>query len=319
MHRPAITPQSRHAFTLVEVLVALALTLLLVTAVYMALDLHYQMSTAGRGQATKAQLERAILQQMESDLRSVVFQLPETATAEGQAADEGSSTSSSSASGASSSTTETGSLAAGANSTAAPAMEITMDSSDEASAETSSGLQGDSNWIEIHVSRPSKEGFATSDLRSIRYFIAERGAEGVPGAMSDRFPDQRIDDPDHDSKFDHLVGLSRLDGDRLQLEHAEEEQRSDEVLAQQAELLAPEVISLEFRYFDGLDWYNEWNSEATGSLPAAVEITLGFVYEAPPVMNRRPGASTVRTRSIGYRRYVVRLPLAAPSMGDSVL
>ncbi len=265
---------SRQAFTLVEVLIALGLTLLLVSVVYMAIDLHFQMSNAGRGQATKAQLERAILQQMEADLRSVVFQMPEVATAEGQASDEGTSSgslssgsSSSGTSGSSSSSSgSSSSTAAGANSTAAPT-EITFDSPEDALVGYSSGLMGDSQSILIHVSRPSKDGVATSDLRSVSYFIAERGAEGLRGAMADRVPEQRNIDPDHDPSYDQFVGLSRLDGDRLQLEHADEEQQSDEILAQQTELLAPEVVSLQFRYFDGMDWYEEWDLKRPARFP----------------------------------------------------
>jgi len=41
-------------------------------------------------------------------------------------------------------------------------------------------------------------------------------------------------------------------------------------------LLAPEVNYLEFRYFDGLEWQVEWDSEEMGGLPVAVEITIGI-------------------------------------------
>jgi prepilin-type N-terminal cleavage/methylation domain-containing protein len=316
MRRPVHRQRDRRAgFTLVEILVALGLTLLLVTVVYMALDLHYEMSTAGRGVATKAQLERAIIERIESDLRSVVFQLPNASTPEGEAADEDPVSSSSSSSSSS---------AAGEESAGSAATEFRIQSS-SSSAETESsgsgfigGIMGDADTIMIYVSRPSREGYATSDLRSVSYFIADRHGEGLAKAMADRIPEQRIDDPDHDSKYDHLVGLSRLDGDQLQLQFADEEQSSDEALALQTELLAPEVVSLQFRYFDGLEWYEEWDSTAAGAIPAAVEVTLGFVYEPLPGV-RRPGASTVRTRTIGYRRYVVRLPLAIPTVSDSVL
>ncbi len=322
MQRVRSPKVGRAAFTLVEVLVALGLTLLLVTVVYMALDLHYQMSNAGRGAATKAQLERAILQRMEADLRSVVFQVPEASTPEGEAAEEdplGSSSSSDSSS-SSSSSSSTGSSAAEEE-----PLQISFGSSSSSSEDASAGaglfggIMGDSESIMMYVSRPSKEGNATSDLRSVSYFIAERGAEGLRGAMADRVPEQRIDDPEHDNSFDHLVGLSRLDGDQLQLQFADEEQNSDEVLAQQTELLASEVVSLQFRYFDGMEWYDEWDSQATGTLPAAVEVTLGFLYEEPPTLGRRPGALNKRDRSIGYRRYVVRMPLALPSMSDTAL
>jgi hypothetical protein len=41
-------------------------------------------------------------------------------------------------------------------------------------------------------------------------------------------------------------------------------------------MLAPEVNYLEFRYFDGLEWQVEWDSEEMGGLPVAVEITIGI-------------------------------------------
>ncbi|MFH1267157.1 MAG: prepilin-type N-terminal cleavage/methylation domain-containing protein [Planctomycetota bacterium] len=44
---------------------------------------------------------------------------------------------------------------------------------------------------------------------------------------------------------------------------------------------APEVVALEFRYFDGNGWSGQWNSLARKSLPVAVEVTLqlGSVVE----------------------------------------
>ncbi|WP_373650953.1 hypothetical protein [Schlesneria sp. DSM 10557] len=36
----------------------------------------------------------------------------------------------------------------------------------------------------------------------------------------------------------------------------------------------PQVIGIEFRYFDGLDWDFEWDSEERGSLPVLVEVLL---------------------------------------------
>jgi len=38
----------------------------------------------------------------------------------------------------------------------------------------------------------------------------------------------------------------------------------------------PEVVSLEFRYFDGAEWSSTWNSIERRSLPAAVEVLLEF-------------------------------------------
>ena len=40
------------------------------------------------------------------------------------------------------------------------------------------------------------------------------------------------------------------------------------------ESLAPEVVQIEFHYFDGSDWLDEWDSSTQGQLPKAVEILL---------------------------------------------
>jgi hypothetical protein len=41
-----------------------------------------------------------------------------------------------------------------------------------------------------------------------------------------------------------------------------------------AKLLADEVVGLQFRYYDGAAWLDDWNSDDLGGLPTAVEITV---------------------------------------------
>ena len=41
-----------------------------------------------------------------------------------------------------------------------------------------------------------------------------------------------------------------------------------------AKLLAEEVVGLQFRYYDGKGWLDDWNSDDLGGLPTAVEITV---------------------------------------------
>ena len=41
-----------------------------------------------------------------------------------------------------------------------------------------------------------------------------------------------------------------------------------------AELKAKEVGKIEFRYFDGIDWQETWDSTALNQLPKAIEIVL---------------------------------------------
>src|SRR5690606_22465877 len=47
-------------------------------------------------------------------------------------------------------------------------------------------------------------------------------------------------------------------------------------LDQQFELLAPEVLFVQFRYFDGFEWLPAWDTQQFGGVPVAVEITLAL-------------------------------------------
>ena len=74
-------------------------------------------------------------------------------------------------------------------------------------------------------------------------------------------------------------------------------------------LLANEVIGIQFRYFDGEDWVDEWDSDQDGGFPAAVEITIlvdnerVISDEASYSMNENPQTGE------SYRT-VVNLPVA---------
>ena len=78
------------------------------------------------------------------------------------------------------------------------------------------------------------------------------------------------------------------------------------VMADRAEFLAPEIDLLLFRYFDGIEWMEEWDSEALGALPLAIEITIGFV---PPPEDDVLRAAAAGSIPDSYR-FVVALPLA---------
>jgi len=58
----------------------------------------------------------------------------------------------------------------------------------------------------------------------------------------------------------------------------------------------PEVISLEFRYFDGYMWSSTWNSIQRKSLPAAVEVVVEINASDPLSLPALPGAQTSEAR-----------------------
>ena len=89
-------------------------------------------------------------------------------------------------------------------------------------------------------------------------------------------------------------------------------------LPQGAQVMAPEVSLLEFRYFDGFDWYDSWDSALYGELPKAVEIALGFTLQvsstqqAQALEQERLSAQAAGRPWPPVHRLVVALPLAGP-------
>ena len=169
------------------------------------------------------------------------------------------------------------------------------------------------------LSRPSRElsyeGISgvsgvttrTSDLASVSYFLATPGAGGLQGAVGDRYSTSIQDSS--------IQGLARLEGDRMAIEFADN--GSDvESLADAAQVIAPEVVELAFRYFDGTAWTDSWDSAAAGALPRAVEVVIGLKAPTKPrdPSDKRAPEAAVVGRSI---RHVIAIPMSAPATTDS--
>jgi hypothetical protein len=76
-----------------------------------------------------------------------------------------------------------------------------------------------------------------------------------------------------------------------------------------ARLLADEVVALQFAYFDGLEWLPDWDSDAMGGLPKAVEILLTIqpTYALSDVALARAEAGGAVVPEQTYR-LVIHLP-----------
>jgi hypothetical protein len=294
---------SRPAFTLGEVLVALSLSMILIGAVYSALDLYGTYSTAGRDDADRQQLVRVIVSRIDRDLRSAVYRDPPPATED---ADSTSSTGGTTAAGStaagSTATGTSGSTDASSSSTSTSSTNlVTVTDPLEQSSGSTPGLFGSANTLLVHSSRPSAEvaylpfneaaGSRAGDMLSVGYFVVGEGG----GSLG--------------SNVVAGTGLARLAGDRLSMMFADEGGDSS-ALGSAVELLAPEVNSLEFRYFDGVAWTTEWDSLAMGGLPLCVEVQFAVTMSA----NRAPGGGGAGGNKRGpvttRHRFVVAIPSA---------
>ena len=276
-------PSKRSGFTLLEVLLALALGVLLLSAVYSAIELHWKTADTGQIDMQRSQVARALLNQMAIDIRSVIFTEPdEYATNDDE--DEDSETEGDSE-----------------DETVVEVIDPTV-----AYTESSVGVFGDSQTLVLHISKPIKDASyeAGSDLRSVSYFLAGSGS----GTLQELASIKAVED-DEDSSG---TGLARMEGDRLSMQFSDAE-GDVESMVEQTQLLAEEVAGLSFEYFDGFDWLDAWDSLEMAALPTAIRVTIEF----HPVENE-PDSFLQKYASYSTNQFslVVALPLAKPYAGD---
>jgi hypothetical protein len=197
----------------------------------------------------------------------------------------------------------------------------------DAYATQSVGVFGDATTLVMHVSRPPRPTLittevpnplfatqappTTSDLRSVSYFLAVAGSGGVEGAVGNVASGGTA----NFSMKSGLQGLARLDGDRLALQQAYEAGEVD-VMAQNAQLLAPEVTELKFRYFDGATWLDTWDSSTSKAVPRAIEVTLRIDVSADDeIQPALPSGQTPPLSSGDLFRFVIAVPLSDPTLG----
>jgi prepilin-type N-terminal cleavage/methylation domain-containing protein len=290
----------RSAFTLVEVLLAVALSALLLGALYVALALCMDGMQTGRTNIEQAAIVRSLFNRMSEDATSSLtlvdparFRLIAEAQAEAEAqgasgmgttgATSGTGSSGGASSGASKTGTGTtgatgagtGSTTGGTGTTGASGSGATGTTGSTSGSSTDPagdpeqmaapvtnliplGVMGDATTLHLYTTKMPREAFEgalTSDIRRVTYWMGQAGGlcraeQGVvlsPEALAPGIP-----------QVDEL-----------------------------AHVMAPEVIGVTFRYFDGNGWAESWDSSAMGSdevtpigPPRAIEVQL--LVQPPP-------------------------------------
>ena len=300
--------RSRPGFTLLEVVLATAIAVLLLGALYVAVEMQLGYAQMSRDSVEESTLARALAARIENDASHVVglsdparyrfaagvdtVSTPATPVA-------ASSTNSSSSSSSSSTTTST----AGTSASGTSSFGSTSSSSD-ASGVTNIvlplGVEGDSETLHLFVSNLPREIYSSganfsgtntdgstppvvSDLRRISYWLA--GGDDSPAGLA------RQD-----------VGLATSDNALQNLPPG--------IDGENSYVIADEVRSLNFQYVDGPDWSDSWDSTELGpdgvtpiGSPVAIAVTIGVAQ--PHTGPGKPGAETVKTY-----RHVVLIPTA---------
>jgi len=271
--------RSKKAFTLLEVILAISLTGVVVVLLITALELLLTRVESSRSRIESSQVARGVLNRIAGDLRAARYYSPTQKTADESSADEEGV---SSESDADEETEDSASLVLGIYGTA---KEIRIDRS--------------AAWRWERITRDEEDpvdGATSEEMpQTIRYFLNEGDTVSV-----DDFAAEGI--PEEDSLLSY-AGLSREQMSTAawisQLETKETE--STEAITEGAQLLAPEVLDIEFAYYDGEKLLDDWDSAVQDSLPQAVEITLKLTEE------RLVDSLSDEPDAIEYRLFV-RLP-----------
>ncbi len=316
LHRSGF--HSPKAFTLLEVLLTLAMSVVLMVLVGGAIDFYARNMNVRDMDIRQTQLAAAVMQMIEDDLRATLHNEPvDTAGLESLLASVAGGGGSAGAGG------EEDLSAAGldtsdetATDETAVAETATLDLLSGSAVLKAPGLIGNSSQIQIDLSRlPRLEEYVAmmdettfdiddvpSDLKTVAYFVQPAG---IIGGVQDQLTTINADATLAGSDDSSVGGLVRRSLDRAATAYAAST-GAITMLNQTGELLAPEVLSVSFEYWDGVTWQLQWNSDEYGELPLAVKVEL---TTSDPTAKSDDGFDSTATRTF---LHVVRLPLARP-------
>lgn len=249
-HRGGKGPQ-RGGFTLLELLVAAGLTTVVLAALWTLFSMYERLFTKAETQAQRAQLARALLQQLADDLHSAIAE----------------------------------------NASAPP---------DGTASVRRFGLFGTREALQIDVVQITPEqaarawGLAEEDpllaafpeagpqapeLHTVRYtfeppdLLAELEGSGMSGLVRRQF-DWETPISESELEGTGTPGAATADEFAAAIQSLAGEDPLTVAAAGASVTWAPEVVGVEFRYFDGNGWSDQWNSLQRKSLPVAVEAIL---------------------------------------------
>jgi hypothetical protein len=327
---PAHVPL-RFGYTLLEVLLALGLTVIVLSLVGTAVHSMLRSVDNGRRRAEREQLARAIMHQIANDLRAVVRYEPFDDSGLNSGIGGGASGAASALSGATGGQSDPSGQSTGTSTstTQTPSGQSTGETQTEETTEQTltmpvAGIYGSANQVSIDITRiPRLDEYLYADgvnaplfrgdVRTVSYYVGSNPTAMIPGVA----PAATTTDPTTATSDANSGGLTRQESDRAtalwQMPSAGAASSS-----QNASVLAPEVASLEFRYFDGTQWLTQWDSTAMKGVPRAVEIAIYLNDDAnnsqpntsatPPVDALTPTTNNPNN----FYRMVVHLPAGLP-------
>jgi hypothetical protein len=288
MNRKGLKSVSRRGgFTLLEVILALGLSVMVMALVGMALNTTLHLVDSGQTKTQRDQLARAIMGKIAGDVRATVRYEPFDSSGMMSVA-------STSKSGSSSSSQSGGTTVKSSTSSSSSSSSSDSSSSDGSSSSTTqvvAGLTGDQYGLIVDIGRlPRIDEYTSgasdnnssavlpSDVRTITYFLAGDTAPASQVVSTTNVVDGS--------------GLVRCEMDHAMSQYASQQGQST---LTNATVIAPEVLALEFQYFDGAQWDLSWDTVANSGLPQAVKISMVL---SDPSQTGKPGYTQPQFASV---------------------
>lgn len=305
----------RIGFTLLEVLLTLAMSVVLMVLIGGAIQFYARDLNASNVQIRQVQVGAAVLQMIEDDLRAAMHPEPIDTAALASLLASAAAPSSGGGGGGGGASEDLSAAGVASDETLPPDTGLPVDLVSGASVLQRPGLIGSEYQIQVDISRlPRLEEYMVmldetagdiddipSDLKTVTYFVQSAGITGVADSLG-QF--------DAETASGGASGLVRRSLDRAVTTTALTSGGLT-TLNQTGELIAPEVVSLEFSYWDGLMWQLQWNSDEMGELPLAVRVQIAVV-DAADTATSAEGTTTETASEPRLFTHIVRLPLARP-------
>ncbi len=274
---------TRPGYTLLEILLASVIAMLLLAALYAALDVTLVRMEVNRDLIARNDLRRAVINRMSADLVNTLGPLPPKSGGDGMTGT-GSSASTGTAS-ASTATPATSTTTPAASGTTTDATTTDLPVVTGADIPLGSGIVGTDKQLTIFLSRvPTSlvdlEAAANvdvtlpADMRRVTYYLS-----------SDN------------------VGLCRQERPWVTADgvwNTSDPDRTDEL----SEIIAPEVLDVTFEYFDGSAWQSSWDGSQTASdgvaltgPPRAIRVTFVMQFSSRGTMLQKQVVHTFPVRT----------------------
>ncbi len=261
----------RTAFTLLEVLIAIALSLLLLSAVYGAMNLSHKFSVAGQASTERSQIGREVLRRIATDIRAVVQKID---VANPLVRNEGLTTLITRSNQEKSSLTITATNREISSQIRDSAFERNLlDVHDLVFAGNTKSVlfrsSGRNRWHGTRLEPQSDgTGFKSMQPKLIAYVVLDGGPVVLPSALKKAIGSSWISVIEREQR-----GLARIE---ITLPPPNRNDPRPEIDASdvQVAVLAEEIVGLQFRYFDGTSWRHEFDFHDDFALPWSVEIRI---------------------------------------------